>query len=127
MREPFLKRLSGRRETERAMEREDDTLARTGSERPPPVREGIIVSTAVRLTTTDGHSFDEPDKAMEHEAYYQILRRLVKEFGWADGEETATFARALARCYRDLIPLLVELERQNEALTARIRDHQRSL
>lgn len=92
----------------------------------PRMREGVVVSTVIRLTTSDGRAFDDPAKAIEHEAFYQILRLLVKEQGWADSEETAAFALALARSYRRLLPLLHELEREANALEIRVREHQRA-
>lgn len=91
----------------------------------PKLRDGVVVSTVIRLTTSDGRAFDDPAKAIEHEAFYQILKLLVKQQGWADSDETAAFALALARCYRNLLPLLHELEREAAALEIRVREHQR--
>lgn len=79
-------------------------------------RDGIVVSTVLRLTTSDGERFEDVAKAMEHEAFYQILRRLVKELNWADNEETASFATKLARHFRSILPLLNQLETDAEAL-----------
>lgn len=93
----------------------------------PKPREGIVVSTVVRLTTSDGRTFDEPEKAIEHEAFYQILKRLVKEFGWADSEESAAFAIKLARHYRALLPLLNDLEKESETMRAHLSEFQRSI
>ncbi|HEX6978699.1 MAG TPA: hypothetical protein VF342_05325 [Alphaproteobacteria bacterium] len=93
----------------------------------PSRREGIVVSTVVRLTTSDGCAFDEPEKAMEHEAFYQILKRLIRELGWADNEETAAFAKRLARSYQDLLPLLNELDRENATLKAHLKEFQRTV
>jgi hypothetical protein len=83
-------------------------------------RDGIVVSTVLRLTTSDGERFEDAAKAMEHEAFYQILKRLVKELGWADNEETAQFASRLARNFSDLLPLLARLETDAEALRAHL-------
>lgn len=82
-------------------------------------RDGIVVSTVLRLTTSDGERFEDVARAMEHEAFYQILRRLVKELDWADNEETATFAMRLARSYTSLLPVLSQLETD----TAALREH----
>lgn len=90
-------------------------------------REGIVVSTVVRLTTSDGRTFDEPEKAIEHEAFYQILKRLVKDAGWADNEESAAFAIKLARHYRALLPLLNDLEKEFETMRTHLSDFQRSI
>jgi hypothetical protein len=90
-------------------------------------REGIVVSTVLRLTTSDGRIFDEPEKAIEHEAFYQILKRLVKDLGWADSEESAAFAVKLARHYRALLPLLRELEEESERTRAHLGEFQRSI
>jgi hypothetical protein len=79
-------------------------------------REGIVVSTVLRLTTSDGQRFEDAGKAMEHEAFYQILKRLVKDLGWADNEETAEFAVKLARHFQGLLPLLKQLETDAEGL-----------
>lgn len=79
-------------------------------------RDGIVVSTVLRLTTSDGQRFEDVAKAMEHEAFYQILRRLVKELNWADNEETAAFATKLAKSFRSLLPVLARLESDAEAL-----------
>ena len=89
-------------------------------------REGIVVSTVMRLTTSDGRTFDEAERALEHEAFYQILKRLVKELGWADSEESAAFAIKLARQYRDLLPLLNDLERESEKMRSHLSEFQRS-
>ena len=86
----------------------------------PRSREGIVVSTVLRLTTTDGERFEDVAKAMEHEAFYQILRRLVKELGWPDNDETAAFATRLSQSYRGLLPLLAQLEADDEALRAHL-------
>lgn len=83
-------------------------------------RDGIVVSTVLRLTTSDGERFEDARKAMEHEAFYQLLRRLVKELGWADNEETAAFAMKLARSFADLLPLMNRLETDAEALRAHL-------
>jgi hypothetical protein len=90
-------------------------------------REGIVVSTVMRLTTTDGRTFDETEKAMEHEAFYQILKLLVKKAGWADSEESAAFAIKLARHYRTLLPLLNELEKDSDTLRTHLGELQRSI
>lgn len=82
-------------------------------------RDGIVVSTVLRLTTSDGERFEDVAKAMEHEAFYQIFRRLVKELGWSDNEETAAFAMRLAKSYESLLPMLAQLE----ADTAALREH----
>jgi hypothetical protein len=82
----------------------------------PRSRDGIVVSTVLRLTTSDGERFEDIAKAMEHEAFYQILRHLVKELGWADNEDTAAFATRLSQNFRALIPLLSQLETDAEAL-----------
>jgi hypothetical protein len=82
----------------------------------PKPRDGIVVSTVLRLTTSDGQRFEDIPKAMEHEAFYQILKRLVKELNWADNEETAVFATTLAKHFRSLVPLLNRLESDAEAL-----------
>lgn len=84
------------------------------------VREGIVVSTVLRLTTSDGERFEDVGKAMEHEAFYQILKRLVKELGWADNEATADFATRLARNFTGLLPLLNQLEADAEGLRAHL-------
>jgi hypothetical protein len=94
----------------------DSTLTENESAKP---RDGIVVSTVLRLTTSDGERFEEVAKAMEHEAFYQILKRLVKELGWSDDEATATFALKLARNFDGLLPLLTQLQADGEAL----RDH----
>ena len=94
----------------------DSTLTEHESAKP---RDGIVVSTVLRLTTSDGERFEEIAKAMEHEAFYQILKRLVKELGWSDDEATATFALKLARNFDGLLPLLTQLQADGEAL----RDH----
>jgi len=91
----------------------------------PRTREGIVVSTVLRLTTTDGERFEDVTKAMEHEAYYQILRRLVKELGWPDNEDTAGFATRLSQNFRGLLPLLNQLEADGEALRAHLAKLQR--
>jgi hypothetical protein len=82
----------------------------------PRSRDGIVVSTVLRLTTSDGERFEDVTKAMEHEAFYQILRHLVKELGWADNEDTATFATRLSQHFRTLMPVLARLETDGEAL-----------
>jgi hypothetical protein len=87
-------------------------------------REGIVVSTVLRLTTSDGERFEDIGKAMEHEAFYQILKRLVKELGWSDDEETATFALKLARHYASLLPVLNQIEADDEALRAHLKTFQ---
>jgi hypothetical protein len=84
------------------------------------VREGIVVSTVLRLTTSDGERFEDVGKAMEHEAFYQIFRRLVKELGWADNEASADFATKLARSFTGLLPLLNQLEADADALRAHL-------
>jgi hypothetical protein len=91
----------------------------------PRTREGIVVSTVLRLTTTDGERFEDVTKAMEHEAYYQILRRLVKELGWPDNEDTAGFATRLSQHFRGLLPLLNQLEADGEALRTHLARLQR--
>jgi hypothetical protein len=91
----------------------------------PRTREGIVVSTVLRLTTTDGERFEDANKAMEHEAFYQILRRLVKEVGWTDNEDTAAFAMRLSQSFRSLLPLLNQLEADGEALRAHLAKLQR--
>jgi len=90
-------------------------------------RDGIVLSTAVRLSTSDGRTFDDPAKAMEHEAFYQILKRLVKGVGLPDNDETASFALLLARTYPHLLPLLGDLARQADALKQRLREYERTL
>ena len=95
----------------------EPSLAREGR---PTSRDGIVVSTVLRLTTSDGERFEDVGKAMEHEAYYQILRRLVKELGWPDDEGTAAFATQLSQHYRGLLPLLTQLEADGEALRAHL-------
>ena len=87
---------------------------------PPKPRDGIVVSTVLRLTTSDGQRFEDVAKAMEHEAFYQILKRLVKELGWTDNEETAAFATQLSRNFAGLLPLLNQLEADAEALRAHL-------
>lgn len=94
----------------------DSTLSEDESAKP---RDGIVVSTVLRLTTSDGERFEDIAKAMEHEAFYQILKRLVKDLGWSDDEATATFALQLARHFNGLMPLLTQLQADDEAL----RDH----
>jgi hypothetical protein len=84
------------------------------------VREGIVVSTVMRLTTSDGERFEDVGKAMEHEAFYQILKRLVKELGWADDESTADFATRLARNLTGLLPLLNQLATDAQTLRAHL-------
>lgn len=84
-------------------------------------KEGIVISTAIRLTTTDGHAFEDPAKALEHEAFYQILKRLVTELGQPDNEATAAFALTLAKHYRRLLPVLAELDREADAVSAKLR------
>ena len=79
-------------------------------------RDGIVVSTVLRLTTSDGEHFEDVAKAMEHEAFYRILRQLVKKLNWPDDEETAAFASKLAKSLRNLMPLLNQLETDAEAL-----------
>ena len=76
-----------------------EPVLRPESERAKP-REGIVVSTVTRLTTSDGRTFEETSKAIEHEAFYQILKRLVKDVGLPDNEETGSFAVNLAKHYR---------------------------
>jgi predicted component of type VI protein secretion system len=90
-------------------------------------RDGIVVSTVMRLTTTDGRTFEEASKAMEHEAFYQILKQLVKDLGWQDSEETASFAMSLARHYQSLLPLLIQLEKEAETLRSHLQEFQRSI
>jgi hypothetical protein len=85
-------------------------------ERQPRSRDGIVVSTVLRLTTSDGQRFEDVAKAMEHEAFYRILKHLVKELGWPDNEDTAAFATRLSQNFRALIPLLGQLESDAEAL-----------
>jgi hypothetical protein len=87
-------------------------------------REGIVVSTVLRLTTTDGERFEDISKAMEHEAFYQILKHLVKEQGWSDNEETATFAMRLARNYASLLPVLSQIEADAAALREHLKAYQ---
>lgn len=91
----------------------------------PRTREGIVVSTVIRLTTTDGERFEDITKAMEHEAFYQILRRLVKELGWPDNDDTAGFATRLSQSFRGLLPLLNQLEADGEALRTHLEKLQR--
>jgi len=95
----------------------DSTVA--GDEAGKP-RDGIVVSTVLRLTTSDGERFEDVAKAMEHEAFYQILKRLVKELGWSDDEESAKFALKLARNFAGLLPLLNRLETDGESLRAHL-------
>jgi hypothetical protein len=83
-------------------------------------RDGIVVSTVLRLTTSDGERFEDVGKAMEHEAFYQILRHLVKELAWTDNEETADFALKVARNFNGLLPLLNQLKADAEALRAHV-------
>jgi hypothetical protein len=92
-----------------------------GQETQSRSRDGIVVSTVLRLTTSDGERFEDAAKAMEHEAFYQILRRLVKELGWGDNEETATFALRLSQHFRNLLPLLNQLESDSEALQTHLK------
>jgi hypothetical protein len=99
---------------------------RAEPERAKP-REGIVVSTVMRLTTSDGRTFEETDKAMEHEAFYQILKRLVKDLGWPDNEETGSFAVSLAKNYRALLPVLSQLEKDAETLRAHLSEFRRAL
>ena len=103
-----------------------EPVLRTQPERAKP-REGIVVSTVMRLTTSDGRTFEETAKAMEHEAFYQILKGLVKELGWPDNEETGSFAVSLAKHYRALLPLLNQLEKDADALRAHLSEFQRAL
>jgi hypothetical protein len=91
----------------------------------PRSREGIVVSTVLRLTTTDGERFEDINKAMEHEAFYQIIKRLVKELGWADDQETAAFATKLSQSFHSLLPLLSQLETDSEALRSHLAKLQR--
>lgn len=95
--------------------------------REPVSRDGIVVSTVIRLTTSDGRTFEEMSKAMEHEAFYQTLKRLVKDLGWPDSEETASFAINLAKHYRNLLPLLSQLEKDAETLRAHLHEFERSM
>lgn len=97
------------------------------SEPDPKPREGIVVSTVMRLTTSDGRTFEEVEKAIEHEAFYQILKRLVKDLGWGDNEESAAFALKLARHYRALLPVLRELEKDSDTMRAHLSEFQRSV
>ena len=90
-------------------------------------REGIVVSTVMRLTTSDGRTFEESTKAIEHEAFYQILKHIVKELGWSDNEESASFAMKLARYYRSLLPVLMQLDKDAETLRAHLREYQQSM
>lgn len=87
-------------------------------------RDGIVVSTVLRLTTSDGQRFEDIGKAMEHEAFYQILKHLVKEQGWSDNEETASFAIRLARNYASLLPVLTRLESDAAALREHLKAFQ---
>jgi hypothetical protein len=80
-----------------------------------------------RLTTSDGRTFEGTEQAIEHEAFYQILKQLVKDLGWPDNEETGSFAVSLARHYRALLPLLGQLEKDAETLRAHLADYQRAL
>jgi hypothetical protein len=108
-----------------ALAKDKEPALRTDSERAK--REGIVVSTVMRLTTSDGHTFEETAKAIEHEAFYQILKRLVKELGWPDNEETGTFAVNLAKHYRALLPVLSQLDKDTETLRAHLAEYQRAL
>ena len=89
-------------------------------------RDGIVVSTVLRLTTSDGEHFEDVAKAMEHEAFYRILRRLVKDLNWPDNEETAGFATKLAKSFRNLVPLLNHLEADAEALRGHLQRYRPS-
>lgn len=102
-----------------------EPVLRTEPERAK-TREGIVVSTVTRLTTSDGRTFEETEKAMEHEAFYQILKRLVKDLGWPDNEETGSFAVNLAKNYRALLPVLGQLEKDAETLRAHLAEYQRA-
>ena len=88
-------------------------------------KDGIVVSTVVRLTTSDGRAFDEVEKALQHEAFYRILKTLVKAFNWADDEETAKFALLLAKSYPQLLPVLSELQKEAQSLSAKLQEHAR--
>jgi hypothetical protein len=103
-----------------------EAASRAEPERAKP-REGIVVSTVMRLTTSDGRTFEDTAKAIEHEAFYQILKLLVKDLGWPDNEETGSFATSLARHYRALLPLLGQLERDADTLRAHLAEYQRAL
>ncbi len=105
----------------------DGQLRDASGEPPPKPREGIVVSTVLRLTTSDGRTFDDAEKAIEHEAFYQILKKLVKDLGWADSEESAAFAMKLARHYRALLPLLRDLEKESDTMRAHLSEFQRSI
>jgi hypothetical protein len=120
-REPIL-----RTSVEQARTREgaDEAKVREGEGR---VRDGIVVSTVMRLTTSDGRTFEEVPKAMEHEAFYQILKQLVKDLGWQDSEETASFAINLAKHYRALLPLLNQLQKDADTLRAHLHEFERSM
>lgn len=98
---------------------------RPESERAKP-REGIVVSTVTRLTTSDGRTFEETSKAIEHEAFYQILKHLVKDVGLPDNAETGSFAVTLAKHYRALLPVLGQLEKDADTLTAHLAEYQRA-
>jgi hypothetical protein len=97
---------------------------RAEPERAPP-REGIVVSTVTRLTTSDGRTFEDTEKAVEHEAFYQILKRLVKDLGWPDNEATGSFALNLAKSYRTLLPVLAQLEKDAETLHEHLTEYGR--
>jgi hypothetical protein len=118
------------REPERSREPEHKEPERKEPERKGPERgkqrEGIVVSTVMRLTTSDGRTFEEIAKAMEHEAFYQILKRLVKDLGLPDSEETGALAVSLAKHYRGLLPLLNQLDRDAETLRAHLAEYQRA-
>ncbi len=101
-----------------------EPVLRAEPERAKP-REGIVVSTVTRLTTSDGRTFEETAKAIEHEAFYQILKRLVKDLGLPDNEETGSFAVNLAKHYRALLPVLGKLEKDAETLSAHLAEYQR--
>jgi len=107
-REPPVLTLEAEPASEDAVPASEDAVSKP--------RDGIVVSTVLRLTTSDGERFEDVAKAMEHEAFYQILRRLVKELNWADNEDTAGFATKLASNFRNLLPLLKQLETDAEAL-----------
>ena len=119
MRESIFQREPRFHEQKRDEQHRDEPKPREG------IREGIVVSTVMRLTTSDGKMFDDVEKAIQHEAFYQIIKRLVKELGWADDQETAAFATKLSQSFHSLLPLLSQLETDSEALRSHLAKLQR--
>ena len=111
---------------EASLAKEPVLRAETETGRAKP-REGIVVSTVMRLTTSDGRTFEETTTAIEHEAFYQILKHLVKEAGWPDNEETGAFAVSLAKTYQGLLPLLGQLDKDAATLRSHLSEYRRSL